>query len=199
MGNAIDIGPAMTCKVVTANDEVVYCSTVRSLTSDELMDKTHKKAREYFTSSIYKKLGESFKFEDFSMDPELEDLGTLIYKSYEDDVDEGPRFVPDAEDVDVDTYNQYVGAEVSLPIIGDSVLTAKVCGRKRESDGTLRNKANPNPILDRRTYEVEFSDGQRTKVAPNIIAQNMYAQCNSEGNQYLLLGRIVDHKETNRP
>ena len=194
LGPAIDIGPAMTRKVVKANGEVVYRSTVRSLTSDEMMDETHKKAREEFTSSINKKLGESFKYEDFSTDPELEDLGTPIYESYEDDVDEGPSFVPDAEDVDEDTYDQYVGAEVSLPI-GDSVLTAKVRGRKRESDGTLRGKANPNPILDTRTYEVEFSDGQRTEVAANIIAQNMYAQCDSEGNQYLLLGGIVDHKQ----
>ena len=55
-------------------------------------------------------------------------------------------------------------------------------------------KQNSNPILDTRTYEVEFPDGQKTEVAANIIAQNMYAQCDSEGNQYLLLAGIVDHK-----
>ena len=72
------------------------------------------------------------------------------------------------------------------------MMTAKVRGRKRQANGTLRGKANSNPILDTRTYEVEFPDGQKTEVAANIIAQNMYAQCDSEGNQYLLLAGIVD-------
>jgi len=165
------------------------------LTPDELLDETHKKEREEFTTSVNKKLGDSFKYEDFVTDPELEDLGTPIYEPPYEDGEEGtgPRFVPEADDVDEDTYDQYVGAQVLLPI-GDSVMTAKVRGRKRQADGTLRGKSNANPILDTRTYEVEFSDGQKIEVAANIIAQNMYAQCDSEGNQYLLLAGITDHK-----
>ena len=53
-----------------------------------------------------------------------------------------------------------------------------------------------NPILDTRTYEVEFPDGQTAKYSANIIAENMYAQCNTEGNQYLLLKEIVDWKKS---
>jgi hypothetical protein len=48
-----------------------------------------------------------------------------------------------------------------------------------------------------RTYEVEFADGQRTELAANVIAENMFAQCDSEGNQYLLLAGIVDHRKDN--
>ena len=48
-----------------------------------------------------------------------------------------------------------------------------------------------------RTYEVEFPDGQTTKYSANIIAENMYAQCDTEGNQYLLLKEIVDWKKDN--
>ncbi|KAI2510101.1 Reverse transcriptase (RNA-dependent DNA polymerase) [Fragilaria crotonensis] len=194
LGPAVDIGPAMTRKVIKANGQVVYRSTVRSLTADELSDETHKSEREKFTNSLNKALGDSFKFEDFVSDPELEDLGTPIYEPYEDgDADEGPGLVPDADNVDEDTFDVYVGAQVLLPI-GDSVMTAKVRGRKRQSDGTLRGRAHANPILDTRTYEVEFPDGQRAEVAANTIAQNMYAQCDSEGNQYLLLSGIVDYK-----
>ena len=53
-----------------------------------------------------------------------------------------------------------------------------------------------NPILDTRTYEVEFPDGQTAKYSANIIAENMYAQCDAEGNQYLLLKEIVDWKKS---
>jgi hypothetical protein len=44
---------------------------------------------------------------------------------------------------------------------------------------------------------VEFADGQRTELAANVIAENMFAQCDSEGNQYLLLAGIVDHRKDN--
>jgi hypothetical protein len=42
LGPAIDIGPAMTCKILKENGQVVKRSTVRSLTPDEMADKTMK-------------------------------------------------------------------------------------------------------------------------------------------------------------
>ena len=193
LGPAIDIGPAMTRKIIKANGQVVYRSTVRGLTGDELSDETHKREQERFTESLEKALGDPFKYEDFANDPELEDLGTPVYEPYEDDDGQGTRFVADAEDEpDPDTHDQCVGAEVALPI-GDRMI---VRGRKRQQDGSLRDKANANPILDTRTYDVEFPDGQRAEVAANVIAQNMYSQCDGEGNQYLLLAGITDHRKT---
>ena len=63
------------------------------------------------------------------------------------------------------------------------------------ADGSLIGRSNPNPILDTRTYEVEFPDGQTAELAAIVIAQNMYAMCDIEGNQYLLLAGIVDHRK----
>ena len=57
----------------------------------------------------------------------------------------------------------------------------------------LVGKLNANPILDTRTCEVKFADGQTAELAANVIAQNMYAMCDIEGNQYLLLAGLVDH------
>jgi len=196
LGPAIDIGPAMTRKVLKANGKVVYRSTVRGLTPDEMADETMTKERSKFDESVEKLLGDSFKYEDFSNDPELESLGTPSFEPYEDDEGRPVRTPEDDDEADPDTYDQYVGAEVVLPI-GDKMMNAKVRGRKRQSDGTLRGKAHSNPILDTRTYEVEFADGQRTELAANVIAENMFAQCDSEGNQYLLLAGIVDHRKDN--
>ena len=193
LGPAIDIGPAMTREILKANGQVVYRSTVRALTPDEISDETMKRERERYTESVNKVLGDPFKYEDFVNNPDLEDLGTPIYEPYGDDDEESLGFVPESDDVDEDTYDQYVGAQVSLPI-GDKMMSATVRGRKRHSDGTLRGKADANPILDTRTYEVEFPHGEKAEVAANIIAQNRYAQCDSEGNQYLLLAGIVDHR-----
>lgn len=195
LGPAIDIGPAMTRKILKENGQVVYRSTVRSLTPDEIADTTAKAARDRFTESVNAVLGKSFKYEDFANNPELESFDTPIYERYDDDDDGASPEVPDELDDDVDTHDRYVGAEVTLPI-GGKMMNAKVRGRKRTSDGTVLGRANANPILDTRTYEVDFPDGQMAEVAANVIAQNMYARmCDEEGNQFLLLAGIVDHRK----
>jgi hypothetical protein len=43
-------------------------------------------------------------------------------------------------------------------------------------------------------YTVEFVDGAEAKYSANVIAENMWAQCDIDGNQYQLLDTIIDHK-----
>jgi hypothetical protein len=57
-----------------------------------------------------------------------------------------------------------------------------------------RGKASSNPILDTRTYNVEFPDGRSEEYTANVIAKNMYAQCDEEGNQFLMVQDIFGHK-----
>ena len=40
---------------------------------------------------------------------------------------------------------------------------------------------------------MEFDDNDQAELTANLIADLMYAQCNPDGNQYLLLADIVDH------
>jgi hypothetical protein len=51
--------------------------------------------------------------------------------------------------------------------------------------------ANTNPMLDTRTYAIECHTNEYTV---NAIAQNMYAQCDEESNQFNLMDDIVDHR-----
>ena len=124
-------------------------------------------------------------------DPDMVDANTPSFELYEDDDDGTQDHIPDIDDADPDTYDQYVGAEVELSQ-GDRVMTGKVKRRKLNPDGSVHGRANSNPILDSRTYDVEFPDGQTVEYSANVIAQNMYSQCDTEGNQYLLLKGIVD-------
>jgi hypothetical protein len=98
--------------------------------------------------------------------------------------------IDNLDEHNVDTYDQYVGTSVQLSI-GDKVQTGKVTGRKRGLDGVARGKASANPILDTRTYNVEFPDGRSEEYTANVIAENMYAQCDEEGNQFIMLQDIV--------
>ena len=66
--------------------------------------------------------------------------------------------------------------------------------RKRDKDGNPVGQANANPILDTREYAFTFNDGDETVMSANLIAEAMYAQCDPDGNQYVLLDSIIDHK-----
>jgi hypothetical protein len=67
-----------------------------------------------------------------------------------------------------------------------------VISRKRNADGNTVGWAHDWPILDTRTYDVEFNDGTIAKLRANKIAECMYAQCDPRGNQYVLLDCFVD-------
>jgi hypothetical protein len=43
-------------------------------------------------------------------------------------------------------------------------------------------------------YTFTFNDGDATILKANLIAEAMYAQCNPDGNQYVLLDSIIDHR-----
>ena len=123
-GPAIDIGPAMTHKVLKANGKVVYQSPVLLLSPDKMADETMTKEREKFTTSIEKLFGVSFKYKDFSNDPELESLETPSCDPYEDSEGGQPPAIQDEDnEADPDTYDQYVGAEVVLPM-EDTMMNA---------------------------------------------------------------------------
>ncbi len=66
--------------------------------------------------------------------------------------------------------------------------------QKRDVDGNLKGTANANPILDTREYTVTFDDGDITELTANFIAESMYAQCNPDGNEYVLLDSIIDYR-----
>ena len=194
LGPAIDIGPAYTRKILKANGQVVYTSTVRSVTPDELKHPDKEKARARFDEAILEKLGEPTTWQDLEDDPELDtpllpayqdaDGGTVERRVEEDDIAATP-----------DTIDTYVGAEVFLPTGDGSGEKGRVKQRKRDSEGRPIGTANPNPILDTRVYTVEFPNGKIGKYAANIIAEHMYSVTDTEGNHMLLLNAIVGHRK----
>jgi Reverse transcriptase (RNA-dependent DNA polymerase) len=196
LGPAIDIGPAHTRKILKANGQIVYRSTVRPLTPDELASPEEGKGRVDYDNGILQRLGDPTTWQDLADDPEFD---TPKLPSYEDDSggtveqrrDEEGHLEPAPTP---DSHDQYIGAEVLLPT-GDRMLTGRVTGRKRDSEGNPIGTASTQPVLDTRVYTVEFPDGDIGEYAANVIAENMYAQCDIEGNQYLLLDAIVDHRK----
>ena len=179
----------MMAKMLKANGQILHRTTYHALTNHELNDKEEVREREEFDESIRKKLGAEMDSIDFPDD----DFEAPTYEPYQDENGKGQPRAPDVEDVTPEAYDLYLNAEVLLPR-GDGLRTGKVKRRKRDADGELRGLANNNPILDTRTYEVEFPDGQVTEYAANVIAEDMWSQCDIEGNQMLLMQAITDYK-----
>jgi hypothetical protein len=196
VGASIDSGPAMTRKILKQNGSVMYRSSVRSLTQDEIQSPTEQKERQELDIAIEEKFGPAMNKDDFQYDPDYAYFVTPTFDCYEDD-EVPPSKMPDIDDIkkehDVDTYDQYFGAHVRVPI-GNEVRSGKVLRRKHELDGTVRGRTNANPMLDTRTYEIEFPDGSSDEYTDNVIAENMYAQCDIEGRQYNLMEGIIDHR-----
>ena len=48
--------------------------------------------------------------------------------------------------------------------------------------------------MDTSEYIFEFPDGLEAKYSANVIAENMWDQCDVKGNEYLLMESIIDDK-----
>jgi hypothetical protein len=118
LGAAIDIGPAMTHKILKQNGSVMYRSSVRSLTQDEIQSPTEQKERQELDIAIEEKIGPAMNKDYFQDDPDYVDFVTPTYDCYEDD-EVPPSKMLDIDDIkkehDVDTYYQYAGAHVKGP------------------------------------------------------------------------------------
>jgi hypothetical protein len=102
-------------------------------------------------------------------------------------------FKADADEWTPETIDQYLTAEVLLPVRGE-LVKARVTGRKRGADGNPVGTANANPILDSREYEVKFQDGSTDTYAANVIAESLYSQVDSDGREFVMMKDIIEHR-----
>lgn len=154
LGPSDDVGSAMTAKILKKNGQVLDTSSYRSLTDDELQSPEEQEERRIYDEEIRNKLGRP------AGSPEEidEEAATPEFDPYDDDeTDEKPAPVPDIEDVTPEERDNYVGASVNLPYRGE-MRSGTVRRRARDEQGETTGTMNDNPILDTRTYEVEFDD-----------------------------------------
>ena len=90
---------------------------------------------------------------------------------YSDKDDRTQDHVPDANDLVVipDTQYNYVGAKVNFSFWG-AMRSVSVKQWARYDKIELFGTRNSNPILDNRSYEVEFPDGDVAEFTANVIA-----------------------------
>jgi hypothetical protein len=101
-------------------------------------------------------------------------------------------------DEDEEAIDKYLNVELIMNMGTNDEQRGRVIKRTLGLNGEPICRAHANPLFNTHEYEIEFTDGTNEKYQANVIAENMFAQINSEGNQYLLLQEIMDHKRDNR-
>ena len=201
LGPATDVGSAMTMKILKQNGQVVCRSTLRHLTNDELSDPIHKASRQAFDLAIAESHGPSATAGDFPADELTPEYDNFESVHDNDDFQIGSADEnPDPADTELVTPEQgdnLINAEVEIPR-GGILTKGRVVSRKRDIHGNPIGRANDNPILDTRTYVVQFSDGDELDLNANMIAEAIYAQCDPDGNQYILLDALIDHRHNHK-
>ena len=192
-------GRMMCYHVLTQRGTVISRSTVQRVTNLEKTTSEVKDTFLKFDATIRTKLkctGDKDYVGD-KPDPEAwadlldedEDFREEFQKIYND------KNIPEADDYTPEVLDDtYLNMEVALPRDGEGPEFARVTKRLRDANGIPIGTANDNPILDTRIYEVEYIDGYKASLAANTIAENMFSQVDDEGNRFVLLDSIVDHR-----
>ena len=90
-----------------------------------------------------------------------------------------------------------IGAKILLPRM-DEMARGHVVVQSHDASENIMGRPHTNPILNTGMYQVEFAGGKVTELTAIVIAESMYAQCDADGNKYLLLDVLVDYHKKNK-
>ena len=142
---AIDVGTAMTYKILRPDGGYVCRSTVRSWTSKEEANPVSMAKRVYFMNQLNSFIGHAAKLSDFP----LNDL-TSEFEYYADGIEDGFEGTPDetkeAPPPTPEDSDNYVGSILQLPR-GQGLSQGRVLKRARDKDDNVIGRANENSIL----------------------------------------------------
>ena len=194
LGVSHRVGAAMCYWVLTATGKVEARSTVQHVTKQDLENEAIRDKLKELDIKIASALGEESHVQDRGEAP--------FYQQDQPGDDDGDielveEHAMEADDYDPDAFDAYLGARLLLPRDGERV-PARVTKRMKGNDGRPIGTAHQQPLMDTRQYEVEFDDGSTEEYYANVIAENMFAQCDDEGRQCLLLSEITDFKKDER-
>ena len=200
LGIAHRVGSDMTYWILTESGKVIARSTVQHVTIADMATDEMKTRVQTFDSNISERLADddfviplhdgAFYLQDDDSDPDPLINATPTDAEYGDMLQNDQL---DADDIEFETFDKYIGAEFFVNENGEQV-PAKVLKRARDNDGNAIGRQNPNPLLDTRVYDCELDDGTVYKYSANVIAENIFSQCDDDGRRQAVLREIIDHR-----
>ena len=199
-------GTNMCFYILTEKCSVIVRDTVSSLSDEESRRDDMEQRIKDFDERVNAKIGDKpTKRGEIALDAEMlvdggiqpeipEELFNTDAKDFDWDLEEPDAAMPDVDDYDPDTVDNYLNSDVVMPR-GDGFERGKVVRRSHGPDMNPIGKANKNPILDTRSYEVQFEDGEVSTYQANMIAEHMSSRCDEHGHELMLMYEIVDHRK----
>jgi hypothetical protein len=184
LGIAHRMGSDMTYWVLTESGNVIARSTVQHITTVNMATDAMKARVATFDNNLLTRLDdENFQLalpshvlylqdDDATTDEASSNLQGIPTDAEYGDMMQDPK--SDADDVEFETFDQYLGAEFLVNLNGETTM-AKVSKRVRDNDGNVIGKRNVNPLLDTREYECILEDGSAYRYNANVIADNIFS------------------------
>ena len=85
-------------------------------------------------------------------------------------------------------FDEYIGQYVRVPF-GEQTAVVKILNKHKKFDTNLKGGTD--------VYTARLPDGSEREYTKNMVAENLYAQCDSDGNMVRLIDEIVDHASDN--
>ena len=209
LGVSHRVGSDLCYCLITDSGKIISKTSVEHVTRDDYLQEDLKKEIDEFNGRLEQCLSEENfviegdgNFDSMYLDDIDDDDNNAgvaanqgITPTEEEYGDMLAEELPEANDEEA--MDKYLSAELCLDLGTNNERHGHVCKRLRGLHGEPIGRAHPNPLFDTREYEIEFTDGTREKYQANVIAENMYAEVDDEGHQYLLLQEITDHHKDN--
>lgn len=204
LGIAHNVGSALCYWILTEAGHIVARTSVQHVTRDERLEPTLMAKITTFDETVKTRLddanfvnpevpgvqfidaeplmGDGVAYGDGTKTPSNEEYG------------ETQQELSERDDIEDSAYDKYIGAEVVLDT-HDGKRRAVV--KRRVTDevtGVGVGSSHRNPLFDTREYELQFDDGTTDVYFANAIAENIYSQVDTEGNQHLVIDEIDGHR-----
>ena len=220
MGAARNVGAALTYWIMPVSGKPVTDDSVQHVTAEDLRNDDIKAQVDAFNTALAAKLndekhqitgpfdGRYGTLDDITDDTPVDTThgdGKTSQSAYgdgsktpsDDDYAQTPRLTDGAgTDAGTDGYDNYLNATIRMEdtVDGRPNLATVVARNHDATTGHAIGQANANPLLDTREYVVELNDGTTEVLLANQIAENLWAQCDAEGREFMVVDAIVGHR-----
>ena len=206
-------GAGSSLYILNANAEVVVRSALSRINDDDISQMDLRERQESFTNKIKSLIGNfqhaSIQRSD-QVTGDIDDIYRDLFELNAYDEDELKHQVidkdkiditrPDAEYIqmndtpDVEIDGKLINLTVPISRAGE-LIQGTVKRRKCDGDtGFLLGKANSNPLLDTRVYDVEMPDGTYAGYYANSLIESIYNSADDNNHTELFLDDIIDHQ-----
>jgi hypothetical protein len=185
---------------IPESGKLIANTSVQHVIRDEYLNPDIKLQIDKFNTNLVERLDDTnFTINNDTTKPlDIYDVDNNDDQSWNENDDNN---MPDAEDLNAEIIDQYVGTTFLLDPIRNHTNVAtkvKVVRRNTDFDGKPIGVANKNPLLDTSEYICEYPDGTLDTYHANTIAENNWSQCDNDGNEFMSYKEIIDHRKNDK-